>query len=427
MMDRRPYIIFGIAAILILILFLVFKQGGNRFDWTETYTETSKDPYGTFVLYEMLQTYFPGQTFTNIKEGIKSDLLIDSSQHQNYVFVGEAMYMDTADVTYLLDFVEQGNTAFICSKTIPYDLMFYLYYEECDGYYWDDYNQMVDSAGTVNLLHSSLMDPDPYQYKYVFKNQINEYRWAYIDSVFFCADDGSFTKLGYINDVYTNFAKKTYGKGAFYLHTNPITLSNIQLLDETGYTYASKLFTHLDDGPIYWDSFSRTAESVGRRMNELAGGGMNRSLASGGPLQFILAQESLAWAWYLTVLLGLLYLFFRAKRRQRIIPVTEENKNTSLEFISTIGSLYFLQNDHKKLSLQKMKLFLSYVRNHYNLTTGNLDEEFKQRLAIKSEIPRSLIDLIVLYYENIKNSTAVTENTLIDFHTEIDKFYKNCK
>lgn len=427
MTDRRPYIIFGIAAILILVLFLVFKKGGQRFNWKETYEEKSKDPYGTFVLHELLKEYFPSEELIVVEENFKDELPIQADAQSNYVFVGEALFLDTSDVTHLLDYVEAGNTAFISSKTIPYDLMFYLYYEECNGYYWDDYSEFADTMGVVNLLHSSLMDPKPYEYKYVFKNKIENYRWQFIDTVFFCEDDYSFTKLGYVNDVHINFARKTYGKGAFYLHTNPITLSNIQLLDETGYTYASKLFTHLEEGPIYWDSYSRTAESVGKRRNQIASGNSARNLASGGPLQFILSQESLAWAWYLTLALGLLYLLFRAKRRQRIIPVAEENKNTSLEFISTIGSLYFLQNDHRKLALQKMKLFLSFVRNHYNMTTGTLDEEFKNRLAAKSEIPRTLIDQILLFYENIKSSTFVSEKTLIDFHLEMDKFYKNCK
>ena len=427
MKDKRPYIIFGLAAILILIFFLVFRKGGTRFDWTESYKENSKDPYGTFVLYEMLKEYFPEHDVIDITEGVRVELPEKSITHNNYVFVGEAMYLDTADVDRLLEFVRSGNDAFISSKTIPYDLMYFLYLDECEGYYWSDYDAFRDSTAELNLLHSSLMDPSPFDYEYIYKNRQKDYRWNYIDTAYFCEQDSSFVQLGYVNDIYINFAKLAYGRGAFYLHTNPITLSNIQLLEESAYDYASRLFTHLKEGPIYWDVKSRTSESVGRRMNELSSGGMNRSLATGGPLQYILAQESLAWAWYLLLFTGLLYLLFKAKRRQRIIPVTEENKNTSLEFISTIGSLYFLQNDHKKLALQKMKLFLAYIREHYKLNTGTLDEEFKNRLEAKSEIPKELVNLIFRYYENIKSSNFVSENTLIEFHIEMDKFYKNCK
>ncbi len=98
-----------------------------------------------------------------------------------------------------------------------------------------------------------------------------------------------------------------------------------------------------------------------------------------------------------------------------------------MEFISTIGSLYFMRNDHKKLAQQKMKLFLAYVRERYHLPTSQLDEEFVQKLTAHSEIPVTIINQILLFNKNIKSSTHVSEKTLIDFHVEMDKFYKNCK
>ena len=64
------------------------------------------------------------------------------------------------------------------------------------------------------------------------------------------------------------------------------------------------------------------------------------------------------------------------KRKQRIIPVLERNENTSFKFISTIGRLYFLQNDHKKLCQQKMKLFYAYIRDRYNINTTKVDEGY---------------------------------------------------
>ena len=127
------------------------------------------------------------------------------------------------------------------------------------------------------------------------------------------------------------------------------------------------------------------------------------------------------------LILGLLYLIFRAKRKQRIIPVIAPNTNSSMEFISTIGSLYFLQNDHKKLCIQKMKLFLAYLRERYFLSTKDLDDSFIEKVVAKSEIPKEVVQKILLYYKNIESSSFVSEKTLIEFHLEMDKFYKNCK
>lgn len=129
------------------------------------------------------------------------------------------------------------------------------------------------------------------------------------------------------------------------------------MLHESGLAYAEKVFAHLADAPIYWDVSSRTSEQIARRLNEPSYQPRNRGLSAKGPMQYVLSQPSLAWAWYLTLIMSLLYLLFRAKREQKVIPVLAEKKNTSLAFVTTIGRLYFLQNQHKDLIMKKMQFF----------------------------------------------------------------------
>ena len=430
MKDRRPFIIFGIAALLILTFFILFRSNQGTYNWDENYEDSNKSPYGTFVVYSLLEDYFPEQSLEDISESLTEDLPIkdtDIDQVSNYVFIGEGLYMDTSDVDQLLAFVQAGNNAFISSKSIPYDLMYYVYSQECNGNYWDDYAVLEDTLASLNLLHEDLSDQYGFEFEYLYRDKSYSYRWHYIDSVFFCEADHSFIELGNLNKDKINFIKMNYGDGAFYLHTTPIAFSNIQLLKKEGLNYANKVFSHLEEGTIYWDKYSKVDEDISRRRNQMASYSPNSKLSHEGPLSYILKQPSLAWAWYLSLFFGLLYLLFRAKRKQRIIPVMDINTNTSLEFISTIGRLYFLQNDHKKLCLQKMKLFLSYVRERYNISIKPLDETFINNLSLRSEIPEEVIGKIVLMHQNIDKSSFVSEKTMIDFHLEMDKFYKNRK
>jgi len=426
--NKRPLIIFGVAALLILTCFIYFRSGKSPHNWTENYKEESKEPYGTYVTKELLQSYFDNQPFEEINKSVLDELPTDSiSTGANYVFVGEGLYMDTSDVNTLLNFVDKGNNAFISSRTIPYDLMFYVYYTECYDYYWDDYKETRDSSISLNMYHQNLEETEGLEYKYYFKKGVGDYRWQYIDSVYFCDEPYSFVELGAIDDSLINFAKIPYGEGTFYLHTTPLAFTNIQMVTNSGLKYASKVFSHLEEGPIYWDNYSRVRESIAQRRNQGSGRGGNRQLPSEGPLKYILSQPPLAWAWYTGLALALMYLVFRAKRSQRSIPVLEKKKNTSMEFISTIGSLYFIQNDHRKLCLQKMKLFLSFIRDRYLMKTNATDQLFFKRLAAKSEIPINIIEQIFDRHNNIKEATLVSEDTLIEFHLEMDKFYKNCK
>ena len=147
--------------------------------------------------------------------------------------------------------------------------------------------------------------------------------------------------MGYFNDEFSNFARIKYGKGQLLLHTTPIAFSNFHLLREQNVEYAGRVFSHLVEGPIYWDNYSNVSLALARRMNDLAYYNPYKTFNDEGPLQYILSQPALAWTWYLGLTLALLYLLFRAKRKQRVIPVLEPNHNTSLEFISTIGRLVF--------------------------------------------------------------------------------------
>ncbi len=422
MTDKRPLIIFGIATLLVLLFFLIFWSSGPRYNWTENYEEENKDPYGSFIVRQLLDGYFPEKELYELKKDFSKELPNNPNEVNNYVFIGEGMFLDSINLNALLSFVARGNDAFISSKSIPYELMDTVY-EVCNDAYWYDYDEFRDTSVYLSFRHSDLRDPLDFQYKYIHRNKAKNYPWNYIDSVFFCEEGPSLVELGLINEKYINFAKKDFGEGTFYLHTNPIAFSNIQLLDSVGLNYVGKVFSHLESGSIYWDQHSRVPLGVAQRSNNSGG---NRA-ANQSPLQYILGQPSLAWAWYLSLALGLLYLFFRAKRKQRIIPVLPTNTNSSMEFISTIGTLYFLQSDHKKLCLQKMKLFLAYLRERYYLSTKELDEQFVDRIALKSEIPKDIISKILLYYKNIQSSSFVSEQTLIEFHLEMDKFYKNCK
>ena len=427
MKNKRPIYLFGTAAILILAFFVIFNNSSRKYTWGENYEEEDKDPYGTYVIHELLKDYFAGERFKDLSGSLRGELPLSTDEPSNYVFVGEGIFLDTSDVDRLLTFVENGNKAFIASKSIPYDLMYYLYPTACNETYWEDYNSLGDTTVQLNLLHNNLQRSQAFDYRYIYQHQSTQYLWHFIDTSFFCEESFSPIVLGQMNNEQPNFAQFNYGKGSFYLHTTPIAFSNIQLLDKPGVDYASRVFSHLNKGAIYWDAFSRVDEEVSRKRNNSNMNGGGSRLSNKGPLKYILAQPSLAWAWYLLLAVALLYLVFRAKRKQRVIPILETNANTSMEFISTIGSLYFLQNDHKKLSSQKMRLFLAYIRQRYHLPTNELDSVFVKKLANHSEVPESLIDKILLYYANIKSSTFVSEKTLIDFHIEMDKFYKNCK
>lgn len=124
--------------------------------------------------------------------------------------------------------------------------------------------------------------------------------------------------------------------------------------------------------------------------------------------------------------MGLLFLIFSAKRRQRIVPVLAEKSNTSLAFIQSIGRLYFNKQEHTSLSRLQFKQWQWFIRQRYGLKTNSLDADFAKRLALSSGLKQDVIQHIIEagYYVD---SYEVGESNLFQFHKELESFYKQCK
>lgn len=440
-MKRSVAITLVASAILLLVLFILLGGGRSKsFSWRENYKANSQQPYGTYIIHKMLNDYYPSKEQKIISTNLVADLPEDPDEAANYVFIGEAPYLDSADVQRLLKFVANGNNAFISAKSLPYDLMFYVYFQEC-GYDapWSDFMAARDTMATLNFYHHDLEDSIGFDYKYITNHRTSAYAWNYIDSVYFCEMEEGFMELGYFDTEdgqhFVNFAQiryldiEDYSKpgGNFYFHSNPMAFTNFQMLDEVGKEYAESVFSHLAKGDIYWDSYSQVRESFSRSVNRTRSRDPRMSISPETPLKYILENRHLSWAWYTLLAMGVLYLMFRAKRRQRIIPVEDTNTNTSLEFISTIGALYYNNKNHKKLCEQKMKMFLAFLRGRYAVSTKRLDKNFVELLSKRSGVSQDRFNEIIKYYNNISRSSFVSDDTLKSFHREIEEVHKLCK
>lgn len=426
--NKRIWIAAGMLVVVgaLALLFTSEKQ----WDWRESYQQKSRDPYGTNVIAELLEAYFPGKPFALLKDSLSA--LPDIYAQSNYVFIGEGLLLDSTEADQLLRFVEKGNRAFIASRTLPAlltDQLFPSMY--CEERYvpWSDYETVVDSAVRFALSHPALRKPSPPVYRYPYRDEYRPYRWQYIDTIFFCAGKATgLEKLGTFEGGYPNFARLPYGEGHLLVHTNPIAFSNVQLLEESALHYAERVFSHLLEGPIYWDEHTKAPERVARSQNyQSEPRPEERRLDARSPLQYVLAQPALTWAWYLLLALVLLYLLFRAKRRQRIVPVLEKNENTSLEFVATIGRLFLMQSDHRRVAQLQMKLFRSFINRHYGIRHQELDCEFVEKLAGKSEIPERSIQELLEQYNQIEAASRISGDDLVAFHRKVDHFYKHCK
>ncbi|MCB9282587.1 MAG: DUF4350 domain-containing protein [Lewinellaceae bacterium] len=428
-MDRmRIWLWGGFLALVIAVLLYLFWPSGELVDWDENYRRESKQPYGTELIYDLLKDQAGDDRFFEVEDSIVGSL--DKWEGPaNYIIINQGIWLDSLEEDQLLEFVEKGNTLFLALNAMPQGILSRLFTFDLDSLDLDRYAYKTDTSATLSLTYAPWEDTR-LDLACLDQGSLVEYNWGYWDPIWldYLSDEGfEMERLGYLNDTWTQFIRIRHGRGSILLHTTPLAFSNFYVKEAEGLDYADKVLAYLNKGPIYWDHYS-DFESAYRRTWGRRPPRTTRSIQADSPLQYILSQPPLAWAWYVGLSLAVLYLLFRAKRKQRIIPILEPNTNTSMEFIATIGQLYFRQNSHRKLAIQKWRLFLGFVRDRYHLPTRELDDAFIGKLAERSGIDKETLQPIFRLARNIERSEVfLSENTLIDLHKALDGFYRNCK
>ena len=411
----------------LLALFFIIQFNDRKQSWREHYSESKKDPYTLFLTAKILKDYYPDHQFFPVKKNFLKTLHKTKYADGNYMFFGEQFFISEKGVDSLLAFIEKGNNAFIATKKLPYPLILRLFEGNsfCGIQDYQREEPIVDSLVSLNLIHPNLKLPAGNSLKTMGKYEAESHRWNFIPTQFVC--DSGIHATGTINDQFINFGYLPYGKGRVYFHTNPIAFTNYFMVRETGKMYLDGIMAHLADDNIYYEIAARSP--IIERDSNQANNRNRRSPNFGnqGPLTYILSQPSLATAWYLLMSMGFLFLIFRSKRKQRIIPIVAKNENTSLIFIQNISNLYFQQGNNKQLCLQKFIHFQDFIRTKYGLNFKKNTINFSTRLSQKSGIDQAKIQEILTIHDNINNSTFLSDNTLTKFHMAINHFYQNCK
>ncbi len=378
-------------------LFLIVKlTGPKQFNWTPTYASEDKNPFGAYVLGELLPELFKGkkldisnQTMYELKDSLKSG--------ENVIILTHSFNSEKEDTKVLLDHAEKGATIFIGAqsfygkladtlKLLTFDYLFRnsLYEKRKDTSYVKFVNPKLDSS-----------------HHFVFKrDNIHNY---------FGKFDSTRTTVVAENDFHQPvIIRVTWGKGNFILNCIPLAFTNIYALSGDANEFIATSFSYLPQTNSHWTEFY----SIGR-------------MESSTPLRFILTREPLAWAYYISIISLLLFMIFESKRKQRIIPVIKPLENTSLEFVGTIGNLYYQRSDHKNIAEKKILFFLDQIRTRYLLSQTTAGENFISLLAKKAgkgeEQVKRLFDAIA----RIQKQTTIAEEELIELNTQMEKFYLN--
>lgn len=207
---------------------------------------------------------------------------------------------------------------------------------------------------------------------------------------------------------YPNFLMLSHGAGKLYLHLEPMAFTNYFLLRDSSYRYAENVLSYLagEENVIWFQEGQSVSDS--------------RSA-----LRFILSQPGLKWAWYLALAGTLLFMLVNARRSQRIIRNLPKPANTSVEFVRTIGNLYHLDGNIRKVIDNKIMYFLERVRSEYHVNTASLDEQFIHQLQIRSgKNLKAIKQVVFLIQKHQQFDYDCKIGDLVRINEAIENFYK---
>ncbi|MCH2198440.1 MAG: hypothetical protein MK081_06630 [Flavobacteriales bacterium] len=439
-------LIIGGLVVVVGIFYLLFFTS-KVYNWSESYDYEEELPYGSYVFREVVEGSHPNTEFIEVADTVYLNVNTDSlPENSNYFLIGRELYLDSAETAFLLDFVERGNQAFVISNAFSDRLLDTLisFPSEYDFDFFSETEELqpitlqaeTDTSIAMDLCAPALWDEIPttsildstVECKFVRSHVPQNKNWIYFPYGITAKEDRPIEVVGCYNEGFVNYIRVKYGEGYFYLHSTPLAFTNYQLLKKEGFRYVSEACRYMGDGAILWDEHNRYYQYAPYQGGSSGGSSYDHKE---GPLNFILSERGLRWAWFTLIALGVLYMIFGARRKLRAIPVLHAPENTSIDFAETIGTMFRIENDHGKLVRLKMRLFRAHVRERYLLKTAVETKEEEnlliERLSEKTDIPIEEIQTIFNRYHELLTTEDVESKDLITFHQMLERFYQNAR
>ena len=384
---NKTFKLYGIIFIIVLAVLALLEFNKTQItDWRKNFDVNEKTPFGLFVFNKEVGTLLDQKVK---KENLSPfDFYQKNTLKPHNILVIESE-IDEESWNKILKNVEKGSDALIISDFFHSKISDSLKFYNAYGNYEDQsiYKLTDEKFKSDSIVLDKL--PTGKSFSSVSKNHLIL---------------GAETS----ENKYANFLKINHGQGHLFLHTEPLILTNYYLLKPGNERYVQDVFSYLPERETIWFSGENQKNSV-----------------STSPMRFILSQPALKYSWWL--LLGglLLFVFFNAKRKQRIVPIIEPLPNKSVEFVKSIGNLYLQEGDFHDMMAKKAQYFLNRVRMDLLIDTNSLDEKFQEKLHLKTGISKEKIAEATKLLLDAQNPySSVIKDDLVRMNNLLDQILK---
>lgn len=379
-------------------------------NWERKYQTNEKDPYGLFLFTTLLQAHIDtSKNIYSIKNWIELDSLTSIKEKSTMVFVGNQFGLQNHEIDTILSKVKKGSDLFLSYNVLTNNINERIFKSQELSY---------DYADSINVF----VGKSRFTQFYLYQNDTVAYPWkAFLEVE---PIDSAYQYLSSFMEM-PNFLRIKHGKGFIYVHTNPEFFFNYQLKRPDGFRYSSFVINQFSkDRPVYLLELGRLLDNYGEEDTEKQEG--TEGQKDDSYLQFLLKSPALMVAMGLTLFGLIIFLLFRSKRLQPIVPYIPKKKNMSLEFADTITSIYAAKQYPYGLLQVQRKNFLETIQKHFfvDLSRKETDRERElQILAQKSTVSIDEIQELLALFETTE-VTKVDNDYIIDIAKRQRAFYE---
>ncbi|MBT8233748.1 MAG: hypothetical protein HKO66_12650 [Saprospiraceae bacterium] len=415
MSENKNFILILVASLMLASVYILTSYKFEKIpdaDWRQTYKYDSKEPNGFWLFKSLLENQLGSENVVLRDKQFSFNSIKDSTTL--YVFSSPSSFINTSIKDSILDITRQGSAAMIIAP------LSYIYLSKSEKYLYqeddknEDFNTDPDSLiyldfessrDTSWTIFTSNNESDSLG---VYKYYNKEFRSADY-SIYRFNDNDSLDMLNeylYYNQDHSFFFEHK-NLPNLYIHLNPQLFGNVASRLDFYKAHFEFVFSKININKVVLDHPSLQPIEVQR--------------ASESPLAYIMSSKALRWAYFIMLGTFLIYIINGGKRKQEVIPIKEPLKNTSLDYIKTISTLYEEQNQNENLVLHMKSNFEHEIKKKYYT-----DIDDTQLLSKKSGVDKAVIDRIVSKFESAEKS-SFSDDQLIVLHHQIESFFKNCK
>ncbi|MEM6735976.1 MAG: hypothetical protein AAF620_07905 [Bacteroidota bacterium] len=371
--------------ILFILLFVTYVSTSflapKPINWTVTFSNNDKNPFGAYILSERSHDLFNGSF------EVSNKTIAELSQIENLLILSDFAEIAGVDYRSLLAKLNSGVNVFIGSNQFSAALKDSLNFDEAFSFHL--LNQTIFEAATSTIL---LTDSSKFQYPF-----------SLVSNYFILEENSKWKVLATLeNDPI--LISRNIGKGNLFLCSTPYVFTNFGLLFNENYEAAAQMLSFLPEEKTHFTLFY-----------QLGKGEANT------PFRYFLRQPPLKWSLYLGLFIVLIFLVITSRRTQRPIPVIHPPFNATVDYVKTLGALFYREKNHKKAAQRLVNHFLRDLREKYYLKI-DYSEKFYRQLSSKSGME---VNKVIQTFElilKVRDLPQINEKMLIDLSEKIEQF-----